>query len=484
MMFSKKCAAALLALAASALADSCTTIDGNTYCNQVSLIDYQNVGFSGSYKSVSGMDDCSCSWSTSSFSGGVAPLNEQLSVHFRGPIELKQFAVYSSSGSLKKRDEPEENPEQEHAHLPRRRHAHHEHKKHKRAVEYVTEVYTVMETVYDDAGALVTAGAATTTTSAETVLTTNAPTTAMSIGPRGASSAAWYSASSEDDYSAATTFATSTSDSWESSSASSTASSSAASSSSSSIAGSLSAGVSRVGYYEASSGSSSGLTFLNNMGGVNGSGTWSSCWGNSLSFAGEDGQSAASDSQVLGDVTIPSDNEIIIFSDTECSSSSCGFYRDGIPAYEGFSGDFKVFLFEFGMPTDNSGSDNVDMPAIWFLNAKIPRTQQYGDCSCWNYGCGELDVFEVLNSGNNRLTNHLHTYQGSGSSSGGGGSTDYFERPTSGTMKAAVIFDGSSSNIYIAELDTSVSFDGSLSADVLNGFISDVTGSSVYIASS
>jgi hypothetical protein len=33
----------------------------------------------------------------------------------------------------------------------------------------------------------------------------------------------------------------------------------------------------------------------------------------------------------------------------------------------------------------------ADEPAIWMLNAQIPRTTQYGpsDCSCWESGCGE-----------------------------------------------------------------------------------------------
>ena len=60
---------------------------------------------------------------------------------------------------------------------------------------------------------------------------------------------------------------------------------------------------------------------------------------------------------------------------------------------DGFDGTDKVFLFEFMMPMDPSshGKYESDMPAIWMLNAQIPRTTQYGPstCSCWVTGCGE-----------------------------------------------------------------------------------------------
>lgn len=35
----------------------------------------------------------------------------------------------------------------------------------------------------------------------------------------------------------------------------------------------------------------------------------------------------------------------------------------------------------------------ADQPAIWMLNANIPRTIEYGladgNCNCWESGCGE-----------------------------------------------------------------------------------------------
>lgn len=58
---------------------------------------------------------------------------------------------------------------------------------------------------------------------------------------------------------------------------------------------------------------------------------------------------------------------------------------------DGFGGADKIFLMEFTMPMDGKTGFNGDMPAIWMLNAKIPRTIQYGkaECSCWSSGCGE-----------------------------------------------------------------------------------------------
>ena len=159
---------------------------------------------------------------------------------------------------------------------------------------------------------------------------------------------------------------------------------------------------------------------------------------------------------------------------SKCRGNSCGYYREGIPAYHGFGGADKLFIFEFEMPSDNSGgsSFNYDMPAIWMLNAKIPRTLQYGDasCSCWKTGCGELDLFEILSAGSDKLICHLHDGQGSSNGYGGGGSQDYFQRPTSGSMKAAVVFSGSS--IQVVQVDDSTNFGSVLSSSTVSGWTS------------
>ena len=127
------------------------------------------------------------------------------------------------------------------------------------------------------------------------------------------------------------------------------------------------------------------------------------------------------------------------------------------------------------MPTSTTTTtSNDDMPAIWLLNAKIPRTLQYGDadCSCWATGCGEMDLFEVLTSGSDKMISHIHDGQGdAGTPYGGSGDSDYFDRPTSGTMKAAVIFS-SDSTITIVKLDDSTTFGSSLDADTVNEWLS------------
>lgn len=445
-----KFSASLLYTIASALvststvvADSCQYISGNYYCNAVSAIQYQNIGFAGSYNDVTEMDEssCVCSSSTKAFSGTLSPLDEELSIHFRGPLKLAQFAVYYPSSSnfvkrdvsdaeLKKRDDDE---------CTTTKHVHHKHKR-AAAIEYayVTETVVVGDETYTG--------------------TTLATSTTAASGP-----ADW-------------TLSSTSSTSADTSSTSSSSSSSPTSSSSST------GDWTRSGYF--TPGSADGLVFLNSMGGSAGSGTWSACFGNSLSYCASDGVSGAASAEALGDVTISSDVEFMIFSDSPCSDSSvsdCGYYRSDIPAYHGFPGTDKVFVFEFQMPSDSGSSVyNADMPAIWMLNAKIPRTLQYGDssCSCWSTGCGEFDIFEILSSGSDKLISHLHDGQGSSGTYGGGGSSDYFSRPTDSTMKAAVIFqDG---DITIVVLDDSTTFDSSLSASTVNGWAS-TSGTQVSI---
>jgi hypothetical protein len=87
---------------------------------------------------------------------------------------------------------------------------------------------------------------------------------------------------------------------------------------------------------------------------------------------------------------------------------------------------------------------SADMPAIWMLNAQIPRTLQYGnaECSCWASGCGEFDIAEALSSGSVYLKSTLHTNTP-------GGDSDYLLRPTSETMKLAVIFSSSDASAHI-----------------------------------
>lgn len=252
--------------------------------------------------------------------------------------------------------------------------------------------------------------------------------------------------------------ASSASSSVAASSSSAAASSSSAATSSSSAAATETASSgswTRKAYYSSESGSADGVVFLNHNGG-SGSGVFDYEFGNSLSYASTDGASGASSPQVLSDTQLDSNVEVVIMSDTECDGD-CGYVRDGTVAYHGWSGAQKAFLFEFQMPLDGNtdSSTNGDMPAIWMLNAQIPRTLQYGnaECSCWTTGCGEFDIFEVLAPGDLRCKSTLH-------GNINGGDSDYFKRPTDSTIKAALILNGD--NIHIKQLDDDYEFGSSL----------------------
>ena len=239
----------------------------------------------------------------------------------------------------------------------------------------------------------------------------------------------------------------------------------------------------RDSYYNAATGEQDNIVFLNHLGGTNGSGEWDSCFGNTLSYASCDGVKGASTSQTLGNVLIPSNNEIVAFTSEPCDSS-CGFVRPGTPAYKGFSTSSNtIFLVEFMMPRDSGSGFNVDMSAAWFLNGQIPRTLQYGNalCSCWTSGCGEFDVFEILSTGSDYLTTTLHTSQGTGTQFGGGGCSDYINRPLSSYMKAAIIFSVTTMTMDIVVLDPSTSFDAGLSDATVKSWCS-ASGSQVDIA--
>ncbi|CAI4037398.1 hypothetical protein SMKI_02G2730 [Saccharomyces mikatae IFO 1815] len=427
----------------------CTYSGGNYYCAKTDAIIYSNVGLSATYQDVTNMDESSCACTQADFtaSGSLAPFNEELSVHFRGPIELLQFGVYYPNGeskALKKRSEKqliESCNEQGEAIVSKHKHQH----KRDVAVEYVQ----VTSTVYVDGN-----GQTVTADSTNTVVGPAVPSSYTKVSTILSSSEANTSPLS--------------------SSSKTTSSSSSAATASSSSSSNTNGDWSRGSYFVP--GSTSNCTFMNNQGGTAGSGVWSSCFGNSISFAASDGVSGATSSQALDDVTIKSGNEFMIFSGEQCSGNNadCGYYREGIPAYHGFGGSDKIFVFEFSMPSDTSGSAyNQDMPAIWLLNAKIPRTLQYGDasCSCWKTGCGEMDLFEILTAGSDKLISHIHDGQD-------GGTQDYFDRPTDGTLKAAVIFNSSDKTIHIIEVDES--FDEALSDDVVDQWLTK-SGSSAAL---
>jgi len=413
--------------AGSTLADLCAAgselSGGNWYCQPVKAIKYSNVGHSGSYNKVTAFNsDGSCSFEPVSYSGSLSPLDEEVSLHFRGPMRLKQVAAYTKTGSASKKRDANSGPHS-------RRHGHDAfHRRHK---EQANEKRADMVTATID-GKVVSwennwFGEPTGAPAAAAAVVTDVPVA--------------------DDSPVDTAIVKNV----------------LANSKASNVID-PNAAYSRIGYYNAETQTLDGFTFLGNHGSPGVSGTFDTTFGASLAYLNSEGNGVAASSSILADKLIPSNNEFAIFTDKECSGNDCGVVRPGTVAYHGFEGTDKIFLFEFSMPHEGETGFNGDMPAIWMLNAQVPRTIQYGDCSCWTSGCGEFDIAEILTPGEKRCKSTLHT-------NNDGGSSDYIERPTSGTMKLAVIFNSADETLSIEVLSDDTEFSGSLTADQVTNFI-------------
>ncbi|GIZ44354.1 hypothetical protein CKM354_000755400 [Cercospora kikuchii] len=426
-------AAALFA--ATVTADFCSegSVDdgGNYYCKCVKAITYTGVGGAGSYNKITNMDSSSgaCSSSPNGYSGTLAPFDEEVSLHLRGPLILKQLAVYTPSSSSSSPTSYSRRAVHERRHIGGAHgHGHHAHLHKKRDAALGDVVNAIIDgkavswlNNYSgepaaSSGASAASPQVNNAPAANSAGTASAPATGASRAKSSSSSSSSSSSDDDDDE-------TSTGEGWN-----------------------------RVAYYNAEKQTADGLVFLNHEGGTAGSGIFDYSFGNSLSYASADGCSGAGSPQILKDCTIPSKNEVVVMSDKKCSEGDdgCGYYRNGTVAYHGFDGPSKAFFFEFGMPDDGTTTADIysptNMPAIWMLNAQIPRTLQYGkpECSCWTSGCGEFDIFEVLAPGDKRCKSTLH-------GNIAGGSSDYFERPTSGTIKAALLLY--KDNIHVKILD-------------------------------
>ena len=441
MQFTVKTAMAVLAFCAGlASADQChkgsTNDGGNFYCQPVKAITYSGVGHTGSYNKVTSMTGGQCSQEPVAYSGSLAPLDEEVSLHFRGPMHLKKVAAYTKSGGSSKRAVKSGPHSRRHA----GKHAQFHEKKEAKDTVTATingKVVTWENDYFGPGGA---------------------PPATAPVAANPAQTAPAKPAAPIDQIAKAAkvdnTKAKAVVNKHEK-------------------AVDPSAAYQRVGYYDASSGTADGITFLGNYGGQ-GSGTFDSNYGNSLSYLNSDGNGGASSPSVLKDKLIGSNEEFTIMTDKECSGSDCGYVRPGTVAYHGFDGGDKIFLFEFDMPMDGSGGFNGDMPAIWMLNAQIPRTLQYGEstCSCWGSGCGEFDIIEVLASGDHRCKSTLHT-------NAPGGSSDYFKRPENDLMTLAVVMNSADGTISVVELPKGTGFGGSLSASEVNNWLSLHSGDDV-----
>ncbi|KAI5301672.1 target of Sbf [Ascosphaera pollenicola] len=128
------------------------------------------------------------------------------------------------------------------------------------------------------------------------------------------------------------------------------------------------------------------------------------------------------------------------------------------------------------MPLTGKTGFNADMPSYWLLNAAIPRTVQYGTCSCWKGGCGEFDILEVMDSGNTRCKSTIHAVSS-------GGDSNYFDRPTDNTVHVAVFFDGDGKSAHIKTLQN-FDYSGSLSSDQLNSLTSQASKAASFMLGS
>ncbi|KAI0126512.1 TOS1 protein [Xylariales sp. AK1849] len=422
-----KYTAALVVASAVAVSADCSTSSfeelGNWFCEVVSHIKYSGLETTGTYQAVTSMDESgNCATAAQAYSGSIAPFNEELSVHIRGPTQLKTFAVYTPSTSTTRKRAATKSHAKRHGHQNLHK-KYTEEKEEKRALGdlVVATIDGKVETWANNWS-----GESTATAAAAAATTAGSTTHVASSKVSSASS----STSTSSDYVAAGDYE-------------------------------------RVAYYNAETLEADGVAFLGSYGGA-GSGTFDTVWGASLSYLNEDGTGGAASPTVLQNVLVGDNKEFAIFSDKECADgdAACGYARPGSVAHHGFDGADKVFLFEFTMPLSGDTGFNGDMPAIWLLNAKIPRTMQYGDCSCWESGCGEADIFEVLASGDTKAKSTFHFANSLGSS-------DYFDRPTSDYVKAALVFQASSATASIKILDPSVEFSSTLASTLVETFVDD-----------
>ncbi|KAI5918685.1 putative TOS1-like glycosyl hydrolase-domain-containing protein [Camillea tinctor] len=413
---------------------------GNWYCsNPVSQFLYSDLNFPGKYRAVASMDNSgTCTFKDRAYEGPLAPFDEDLSLHFRGKANILNVAVYKpSSSSSSKREVPQTSHSKRHGHGHR-----HLHKKyHEEEEEMKKRGDMVIATINGQVQSWVNNyfGPATTSTAAAGYATASVATSATT-----------------------------------------TASASKTTSTSSEASSYPTGDFPRVAYYNAADKTAEGLVFLNHHGGE-GSGVWDTVWGNSLSYCNEDGTSGASSPTVFNG-EIADGEEVVIMSDKSCddADADCGVVREGTVAYKGFEGATKVFVVELTMPDTGSTATNMNMPAFWLLNAAIPRTAQYADCSCWKGdnsspnegGCGELDVIEILASGDTRAKSTFHFAKSLGNSA-------YIKRPTEDNLTVAVLFHEGKQTVSIKTL-SDFDWPTSLSSDQVDEILSEESSTNLF----
>lgn len=310
-------------------------IGGYTYCQAVNRAVIDKIGTSGTYNEAVAMDSKTGKIDTipHSYSGPLAPFNEDLSIQLRGPMNLKRLAVFMPGAAKKQK--------RDFADIEARR------------VRYSTVVQEVdvYEKVVIDTSAC--GGEAKTHTEFSTVTRRHGKPTGTknphvgSIVPTAKGQFAEVKSKSTLSTSTKETAPTPATESTCAATCTSTVtvkgprpsaqSSEPAPTPSSSVDTGASqqpsnGAWSRTAYYNADSKSAEGLVFLNNRGGQ-GSGVWDSKFGNSLSYADSVKDTGAAAPQVFGGFLPQGTQELSVFSDTKCTEALCGFSRPGAPAY-------------------------------------------------------------------------------------------------------------------------------------------------------
>ncbi|RSL44079.1 hypothetical protein CEP54_014828 [Fusarium duplospermum] len=399
----------------SALTQQCTGTalneGGNWFCGAIKQILYEGFTGSGTYKAVSKMtSDGQCIQEDVPYSGPLAPLDEDLSVHVRGPFNLKEFAVYSLGSENKKRD----NAPSPHAHARHHGHHHfHEQRKEEKRAEWVTATIGGKIVSWENSYS-----GDVPSTQAPTAPDPAAATEPVKQPPEPGTSKPRPDVNRKVNLPGETKTKPPAGGDWQ-----------------------------RTAYYNAEQQVADNVVFLGNYGG-DGSGIFDkradTTWGNSLSYLNANGNGGSGSPKVLKDVYIPSNKEFAIFSADRCDES-CGYSRIPEVAYKGFSGANKVFLFHFKMPLD-------------------------GDR-------GEVDIYEVLASGDTKCKSTLHLEKGAGSS-------DYFVRPVDKFIKVATVFDGRTLSVAIKKLPDDFDLSSGLSDATVREWVESFAlaekGSSLY----
>ncbi|THH16699.1 hypothetical protein EUX98_g9259 [Antrodiella citrinella] len=206
------------------------------------------------------------------------------------------------------------------------------------------------------------------------------------------------------------------------------------------------------------------LVFMSNSGGGV-SGEWDTCGGASQAYSDGafTGAAASANADIYG-ANLPGTNEVNIVTSQTCADSPCDGFARGTASH-GWAGS-KAFVFEFEMPQD--GTSNP--PAIWLLNQQVVNSAQYG-CNCRGMGgsggCGELDLFEVLNTNLNQGITEIYSFKGAT----GSGDGNFWPRP-SGIVTYIAILDIQTDSISIQQLQSWDFTQTQITRSIVDGYLS------------